>query len=219
MENDVKQPINAKAPGGPPGAVINLAAGYDFLIWLVTLGRERRLRERLLVPAQLKPGESVLDVGCGTGSLAIAAKQKVGAGGSVHGIDASAAMIARARRKAAKAGAQVTFENGIAQSLPYSDARFDVVLNTVMLHHLSRKAREESVREMRRVLKSDGRLLAVEFGGAAPHGRGPLAHFHSHGQIKPRDLAELLSGPGLEVVEKGSIGIWDLQFVVAKARA
>ena len=217
MITDAKHPTTLKAESSTPGAVISWAAGYDFLIWLVTLGRDRLLRERLLQPAHLEAGETVLDVGCGTGSLAIVAKQQVGTNGSVDGIDASAPMIARARRKARKAGAEITFELGIAQSLAFPDNRFDVVLNTVMLHHLPRKTREESVREMRRVLKSDGRLLVVEFGGAAPHGRGPLAHFHSHGQIKPRELADLLSGPGLEIVEKGPVGIWDLQFVLAKA--
>jgi ubiquinone/menaquinone biosynthesis C-methylase UbiE len=212
---------NSKGPSsgrGTIGAVVSWAAGYDFLIWLVTLGRERRFRDRLLRPAHLKPGESVLDVGCGTGSLAIAAKRHVGAGGSVYAIDASVPMIVRARHKAKKAGAQVTFESGIAQSLPFPDNRFDVVLNTVMLHHLPRKAREECVREMRRVLKPGGRLLAVEFGGDAPHWKGPIAHLHKHGQIKPRELADLMSGAGLEVVEKGGLGIWDLQFVLAEAR-
>jgi ubiquinone/menaquinone biosynthesis C-methylase UbiE len=217
MITDAKHPTSTNPGSSTPGAVISWAAGYDFLLWLVTLGRDGWLRERLLQPANLRAGESVLDVGCGTGSLAIVAKQQVGTKGSVHGIDPSAPMIARASRKARKAGTEITFEHGIAQSLAFPDSRFDVVLNTVMLHHLSRKTREESVREMRRVLKSGGRLLVVEFGGSAAHGRGPLAHFHSHGQIKPRELVDLLSGPGLEIVEKGAVGIWDLQFVLAKA--
>lgn len=198
--------------------LIHAAAGYDLLIWLVTLGREARLREKLLNPARLKPGESVLDVGCGTGSLAIAAKRRVGAGGAVFGVDASAPMIARARNKARKAGVEVNFDDGVAESLSFPDARFDVVLNTVMLHHLPRKARQQCVGEMGRVLKPGGRLLVVEFGGAAPHGRGPLAHFHRHGQIKPRELVELVGEAGFNIVETGAVGIWDLQFVLAKPR-
>lgn len=199
------------------GLLIHAAAGYDLLIWLVTLGREGRLREKLLHPARLQPGESVLDVGCGTGSLAIAAKRRVGAG-KVYGIDASAPMIARARRKARKAGLEVTFDEGVAESLPFPDARFDVVLNTVMLHHLPRNVREACIGEMRRVLKPGGRMLAVEFGGGAPHGRGPLAHFHSHGQIKPRQLADQVGGADFNVVESGAVGIWDLHFVLAEPR-
>lgn len=200
------------------GLLIHAAAAYDLLIWLVTLGREGRLREKLLYPARLQSGESVLDVGCGTGSLAIAAKRRVGAGGQVYGIDASAPMIARARRKVGKAAVDVTFDEGVAESLPFPDRRFDVVLNTVMLHHLPRKVREECVGEMRRVLKPGGRLLAVEFGGAAPHGRGLIAQFHSHGQIKPRQLAELVGGADFTIVETGAVGIWDLHFVLAERR-
>src|ERR687895_1774406 len=86
---------------------------YDLMVWVLTLGRERALRERLIELARLAPGESVLDVGCGTGTLAIAAKRRVGAAGTVHGIDASLEMIDRARRKAAKAGADVAFQIGI----------------------------------------------------------------------------------------------------------
>jgi ubiquinone/menaquinone biosynthesis C-methylase UbiE len=113
----------------------------------------------------------------------------------------------------------VTFESALAQSLPFPDGRFDVVLSTVMLHHLPRKIRQESVREMRRVLKPGGRLLVVEFGGAAPHGRGPIAHLHRHGLIKPRDLAELVTEAGFGILGKGALGIWDLQFVLAETPA
>lgn len=70
---------------------------------------------------------------------------------------------------------------------------------------------------MRRVLKPGWRLLAVEFGGAAPHGKGPIAHLHRHGQIKPREFADLVSDAGLKIVDSGSLGIWDLQFVLGEA--
>ena len=202
---------------GTAGTVLHWAARYDLLIWLVTLGRERRFRERLLNPARLQPGESVLDVGCGTGTLAIAAKARVGAAGSVHGIDPSTAMIARARNKASKAAAEVTFESGFAESLPFPDARFDVVLSTAMLHHLPRGARQQGVAEMRRVLKPGGRLLAVDFGGASPNGKGLLARLHRHGQTKPGELIDLVSSSGLRIVESGEIGTWDLHFVLAAA--
>jgi ubiquinone/menaquinone biosynthesis C-methylase UbiE len=202
---------------GTKGLVVHWAGRYDLLIWLLTFGRERRFRERLLGPARLQRGESVLDVGCGTGTLAIAANRRVGVGGSVHGVDASPEMIARARSKAKKAGAEVVFENALAESLPFPDARFDVVLSTVMLHHLPGALRREAVREMRRVLKPGGRLLAVDFGGARGHGPGPLAHFHRHGHVDPRQLIDLATDVGLRVVESGPLGMWDLQFVLAEA--
>src|SRR5438094_282434 len=88
------------------GLVLHGAAPYDLLVWLVTLGRERVFREKVLRLARLEPGESVLDVGCGTGTLAIAAKRHVGHTGTVYGIDASPEMIVRAGRKGGKAGAE-----------------------------------------------------------------------------------------------------------------
>lgn len=86
----------------PPGAtgVALDAAGYDLLMGLLHFGREYRFREDILRLAALAPGETALDVGCGTGTLAIAAKRHIGPSGRVHGIDASAEMIARARAKA-----------------------------------------------------------------------------------------------------------------------
>jgi ubiquinone/menaquinone biosynthesis C-methylase UbiE len=194
-------------------AVVRWAARYDLLIWFLTLGRERRFREKLLVPARLKAGESVLDVGCGTGSLAIAAKRQVGASGPVQGIDPSPEMIARARHKAEKAKLDISFSHGSAESLVFSDGQFDVVLSTVMLHHLRRDARAVAVAEMKRVLKPGGRLLVVDFGGAR-NGKGPLMHFHRHGHVAPEALAELVSGAGLRVVETGPVGMWSLTYVL-----
>ncbi len=196
--------------------IVHWAARYDLLIWFLTLGRERRFRERLLRPARLRDGEAVLDVGCGTGSLAIVARAQVGPSGSVAGVDASAPMIARARRKASRAGLTIDFREAYAEALPFPDASFDVVLSTVMLHHLRRATRAAAVAEMRRVLRPGGRVIVVDFAGAGAAGGGPVAHFHRHGHVRPRDLIDLVTGAGLEVVEDGGIGKWSLHFVVGR---
>jgi ubiquinone/menaquinone biosynthesis C-methylase UbiE len=197
------------------GRVLHRAAGYDFLVWLVTRGRPGRFRERLVGLARLQRGESVLDVGCGTGSLAIAAKRRVGPSGSVYGIDASPKMIARASKKARKAGVDVVFREAVAEALPFPDAQFDVVLSTVMLHHLPRPARQQCAGEMRRVLKPGGRVLAVDFGSPSHAKRSLIAHFHRHGHTKVEDIIALLTGAGLERFESGAVGVNDLQFVLA----
>ena len=202
---------------GTKGRVLHSAAGYDLLAWLLLLGRERAFRDTLVRLARLESGQSVLDVGCGTGSLAIAAKQRVGPSGTVYGIDASPEMIARARKKASKAGVDVTFTNGVVEGLPFPDGRFDAVLSTLMLHHLPRAAREQCAREMRRVLKPGGRVLAVDFGGATGRRKSLIEHFHRHGRVAVHDIVTLLGDAGLEIIDSGAVGVRDLNFVLATA--
>jgi ubiquinone/menaquinone biosynthesis C-methylase UbiE len=201
------------------GFVIHAAARYDFQVWLFTLGHERAFREKILSFANLKAGEAVLDVGCGTGSLAIAAKRHVGSTGTVYGIDASPKMLARADKKAAKTGLEVVFRNGAAQALPFADGQFDAVLSTLMLHHLPRTARQQCAGEMRRVLKPGGRALVVDFSGSADRERGLLAHFHRHGHVKLGEIMALLGEAGLTIVDHGAVGFRNLQFVRASVPA
>jgi ubiquinone/menaquinone biosynthesis C-methylase UbiE len=200
----------------PTGLVLHRAAAYDFFVWLMSGGRESVFRDRILRLARLRPGEAVLDVGCGTGTLAIAAKRQVGAAGTVCGIDASPEMLARAARKSRRAGMAVAFTEAPAQALPFPDATFDAVMTTVMLHHLPRPARAECAREIRRVLKPGGRVLVVDF--AVSQEKGLLAHLHQrHGHVKLDDIVALLGAAGLAVKESGAVGFRSLQFALAIA--
>ncbi|HJV61184.1 MAG TPA: methyltransferase domain-containing protein [Albitalea sp.] len=206
---------NATSP--PRGAILRTPRRYDAQVWLLTLGRERSFRRLILSHAGLRPGQQVLDVGCGTGGLAMEARRQVGSSGNVHGIDASQEMIERARQKAQGAGLAIDFREGAAQELPYPDAQFDVALATLMLHHLPRSSREQCLREIRRVLKPDGRLLVVDFGAPAQASAGPMRHLHRHGHLKADDLAALLGDAGLRVQQRGPLGFRGLQFVLAAA--
>lgn len=213
MSNAGKQ----SAASGTTGIVLHRAFLYDVFLWVVSLGRERVYRGKTLDLADLKPGESVLDIGCGTGTLAIAAKQRVGPTGRVYGVDASREMLARATRKATKAGAEVVFQTGVVERLPFPDGQFEAVLSTVMLHHLGRKARQQCADEVRRVLKPGGRVLAVDFVKPEQGKKGLLDHFHHHGYIDPHDLSALLTEAGLRTLKSGAVGIGDLHFVLASA--
>ena len=201
------------------GSVLHgLARYYDLLAWLVMFGREREFREKVVDLARIKPGESVLDVGCGTGTLAIAAKRRVGPTGKVYGIDASSEMVAIASKKARKKGVEVEFKNEIIEALPFPDAYFDVVLSTLMLHHLPPKVREQGAREMRRVLKPGGRVLVVDFGASERKKKGLLGLVHHrHGHVKLADIITVLNAAGLSVVKSGEVGMRDLYYALANA--
>jgi ubiquinone/menaquinone biosynthesis C-methylase UbiE len=198
------------------GATISWARGYDLLVSTITLGFEGRFREKQLKLARLQPGERVLDVGCGTGTLAIAAKKHVGPSGTVTGVDPAAEMIERAIAKARRSGADVAFRTAAAEDLPYANGTFDVVLSSLMLHHLPSEIRRAGVKEMRRVLKPGGRLLAIDFGPRSGK-RGFLARIHGHGGVDTNALIALVSETGLVVQENGWAGKWDLQYVLATA--
>jgi ubiquinone/menaquinone biosynthesis C-methylase UbiE len=183
------------------------------LVWLFTFGRERQFRERILRPAQLKPGEVVLDVGCGTGTTALLAKQLVGPRGRVEGVDASPEMVARAQAKAEKSGIEVSFATAIAQSLPYPEAQFDVVLSTLMFHHLPRIARRDFTKEAHRVLKPGGRVLVVDF--ARPAVRKSFLTLHRHGHVDMQAVAKDVAQSGFRIVAQGELGRKSLGFLVA----
>jgi ubiquinone/menaquinone biosynthesis C-methylase UbiE len=136
---------------------------YDWMARVHTLGRERKLRHWTLDLANLQPGNVVLDVGCGTGTLLLAAAERVGPSGALHGIEPSTEMAAHARRKAEAQRVPLAVVEGSADSLPYPPASFDAVFCTLVLHHLPGSMQEGAIREMRRVLRPGGRVVIVEW--------------------------------------------------------
>jgi ubiquinone/menaquinone biosynthesis C-methylase UbiE len=179
---------------------------YDLKLRLASRGREGAFRERQLDLARPGAGETVLDVGCGTGTLAIAAARRVGATGAVTGVDPSAELLERARKKARRARAGVEFVQSGGEELPFADASFDLVLSSLVLHHLSHDALRSSAHEMHRVLKSAGRLLLVDFGGVQPAERKTMHAPHGGGVAFDLDrIAGRLPHIGFTLVETGPI--------------
>ena len=123
-------------------------------------GRRGRVYRRIVSLAGVRPGDSVLDIGCSSGYLARKLAVVTGPAGHVTGVDPSEAAIAHARRRALPA---MTFTVGAAQDLDLPDAAFDVVTCTLAVHHIPARKREAAFREMYRVTKPGGRLLAADF--------------------------------------------------------
>lgn len=198
-----------------------VASRYDTLNSVMTAGLHHRWRERAADRAELGPGDSALDVCCGTGDLALALARRVASSGSVVGCDFSEPMLDLAREKAAaRAVAGVRFEWADALALPYDAGRFDAVTVGFGVRNLADLDR--GLREMARVLRPGGRLVVLEITQPT---RPPLSTFYSlwfdrivpllgafsgdpeaysylpesvRGFPPPRRLAQMMDGAGLE---------------------
>jgi len=127
------------------------------------LMREDTFRDGLMEHARLAPGQRALDVGCGTGTLAVLVKQRH-AGVEVHAVDGDPEVLAIARDKATRAGVDVRFERALASQLPYEDGTFDRVVSSLVFHHLVTDDKRRAAREIFRVLRPGGALLLADFG-------------------------------------------------------
>jgi len=164
---------------------------YDLYMRRITLGREQALREMTVNLAQVKPGDCVLEVGCGTGTLTLAAKRQAGPSGKAFGIDVIPGMIELSQRKAAQANEDVTFQLGSIDDIPFSANQFDVVMCSFMIFHMSEMVRRKGIAEIYRVLKPQGRLLVLDL--ALP--THPLSRVIAQvllGAMLKHDLHELL---------------------------
>src|SRR3954470_18940408 len=134
---------------------------YDPVVAVTS--REGAFKRRLLDRARIKNGEAVLDLACGTGTLAIEIK-KQHPKAKVAALDGDGAILARAKAKAKEAGVKVGFQQGLSNELPYADRSFDVVVSTLFFHHLTDEAKADSAEEIRRVLRLGGRVLIADWG-------------------------------------------------------
>ena len=197
------------------GRLIRWARFYDPFVWMLTIGQTRRLRALPLDLAAIQPGERVLEVGCGTGEVALRAARRVGPQGVVVGIDAAPEMITVARRKARSSGSTVQFRVEPVEALTSAAGTFDVVLSSLMMHHLPGDLKRRALVECRRVLRPGGRIVIVDAQEARQGGHiwqpGVLAaRLHGRGTLPPLEsgglptLAALLRDTGFTAVTTGS---------------
>jgi SAM-dependent methyltransferase len=181
-------------PGSRPGRSYLPAMRRDWLLPLydplTRLLGVHAMHQRLVDQADLRPGLRVLEIGCGTGNLAVLIKRQH-PGTTVLGLDPDPRALARAQRKARRAGLPIEFARGFADDLPYPPASVDRVFSALMLHHVDAADRPAALREVARVLAPGGSLHVVDIAASpGPAGRPsarPLArlahrpHRHGHG--------------------------------------
>lgn len=186
------------------GRTIRWAGFYDFTVSLLTFGQAPALRAQTARQAQIKAGDRVLDVGCGTGDLTLVAKQRAGPTGQVFGLDPAPEMIEVARQKATRRSVEIDFRVGVIEALPFPDDYFDVVLSSLMMHHLPDDLQSQGLAEIYRVLRSPdpasgkpgGRLLVLDF--KRPTSRASRAFLLMHWGLKYgiQDLPTKLQAAG-----------------------
>ena len=196
------------------GITIGTPRSYDLSAALFFGGRRRSYRT-LLAAGRLQRGARVLDVGCGPGYFARMLAEAVGPEGSVVGIDAAPEMTEYASRKARRLS-NCRFQPGTAEALAFPEAAFDVIVSSLVMHHLPEEGRLRAVREMRRVLRPGGTLLLAEF--AIPE-RGVwrlvaslTGHAAMRGRVPP--LEPLVAEAGLTELRSGDAPPW-LHYVSA----
>jgi ubiquinone/menaquinone biosynthesis C-methylase UbiE len=189
---------------------------YDFIQKYIV--RDLRYKTLLIQQADIQPGHRVLDLGCGTGTLAILAKQAQ-PGTEVAGLDADPDMLKVARYKAAQQNVPVTFDIGFTNKLPYPDRSFDRVLSSIMIHHLKTSDKIQTAQEVYRVLKPGGRLHIIDFGKPVTwYGKllGPFLHkFEEANDNIDGKLSEIFGAPGLKTEIVGNFWTFfgDLAFL------
>lgn len=144
-----------------------LTPAYDVVVRTTT--RERTFKTALIEQADVGPHQQVLDLACGTGTLAIWLKQRHPSA-NVRAIDGDPKILAIASRKAQQANVPIGFDRGLSFSLPYPDAAFDRVLSSLFFHHLGWRDKQRTARELYRVIRPGGQLHVADWGRA----RGPL---------------------------------------------
>jgi ubiquinone/menaquinone biosynthesis C-methylase UbiE len=162
------------------------AAGHDWLLPLYdplqAVLRGDRFRRAMLEHVEIGPGSRVLDIGCGTGTFVVHLS-RLHPEADVIGLDPDPKALARARRKADRAGVSPKLEQGFSDALPFADGSVDVVFSSFMFHHLQPDEQQSTLAEVRRVLRRGGSFQLVDFGGACERTNVP-------GRIRESGFAE-----------------------------
>jgi ubiquinone/menaquinone biosynthesis C-methylase UbiE len=139
----------------------------------------RALHDRAVELAGITPGQSVVDVGCGTGNLSFAVLE-AHPEAHVTGLDPDRDALRRAGRKAARRSLSLTLVQGYADRIPAEDASLDHLMSSLALHHVDGEGRAGFANDALRALRSGGRITIVDFGGPSLDGEDAQHPRHGH---------------------------------------
>lgn len=152
-----------QAPYVPALGLPELTGLYDTVVGLVT--RERRWRGALLEALDPRDGETIVDIGCGTGSQAIAIK-RARPGARVIGLDPDPAVLAIARAKAQRAGVEIDWRQGLGDQADdlIGEGVADAVISSLVLHQCDEPVKGAILRVMSRLARPGARVLIADYG-------------------------------------------------------
>lgn len=181
------------------------AAGHDWALPLydplTRLWGLEAVRETLVERADLRAGQRLLDIGCGTGSLLVALKRRAPEA-RVTGLDPDPKALSRARAKAQRAGLTIELDRGFSDRLPYPDRSFDHVFSSFMFHHLQAQEKRATLREVLRVLRPGGVLHLLDFRDH-PHKQSLIMRALHSAHLHTKFAGQLESGVEAMIAEAG----------------
>lgn len=134
---------------------------YDPVMqWMV---REQTFKRQLILQANIRAGQRVLDLGCGTATLTIMLKQ-LHPEAEVIGLDGDEKALSIAQKKIAEADLDIEFKKGMSFEMDFPDQSFDIVISSLLFHHLGSENKLKTFREVCRILKPAGELHIADWG-------------------------------------------------------
>jgi len=134
---------------------------YDPIIAATT--REKTFKKRLIKQADIQKEHQVVDIGSGTGTLALWMKKSVPEAKAI-GLDGDSNILAIARKKSHAQGLDVSFEQGLSFDMPFANQQFDRCVSSLFFHHLTIENKEQTFKEMYRILKPGGEIHIADWG-------------------------------------------------------
>ncbi len=187
--------VKTKTPYIPALRWKGLTPLYDpILRWVM---QENHFKKELIRQAQIRPGERVLDLGCGTATLTVMVKQ-THPEAQVTGLDGDQNVLQIGRAKAERVGVSLILDQGMAYDLPYPGASFDRVISSLMFHHLTTLDKQRAMKEVYRVLRPGGAFWIADFGRPL----GLWAHLVSPLMARLEEVSDNHKGLLLAMMEK-----------------